>query len=193
VKEDLKYKILKASLDLLEEGDVSALSMREVARRAGVSHQAPYHYFADREAILAELVRDGFERLHQDETSAVDAHDDQKDKIAALGESYVQFALENPSLFRLMFRCDMVDLDKHPDAKAAANKAFDVPIRVMGSNSNVDEATRFATVIGCWSMAHGLATLALEGVLTNKLADLDQSLDDLIRNTVKTFTARLPD
>ena len=84
MKEDLKYKILKASLDLLEEGDVSALSMREVARRAGVSHQAPYHYFADREAILAELVRDGFERLHQDETSAVDAHDDQKDKIAAL-------------------------------------------------------------------------------------------------------------
>ena len=133
MKEDLKYKILKASLDLLEEGDVSALSMREVARRAGVSHQAPYHYFADREAILAELVRDGFERLHQDETSAVDAHDDQKDKIAALGESYVQFALENPSLFRLMFRCDMVDLDKHPDAKAAANKKVPQSLQTLRS------------------------------------------------------------
>ena len=53
MKEDVRGEILKAALDLMNQGGLGALSMREVARRAGVSHQAPYHYFTDREAILA--------------------------------------------------------------------------------------------------------------------------------------------
>ena len=60
---DLRHRILEAAADLLREEGLAALSMREVARRAGVTHQAPYHHFADREAILAELVSGGFAML----------------------------------------------------------------------------------------------------------------------------------
>jgi len=60
---DLRRRILDASAALLESDGLAALSLREVARRAGVSHQAPYHHFKDRESILAELVTEGFERL----------------------------------------------------------------------------------------------------------------------------------
>ena len=62
---DLRQKVLKASLALIEEGGLDRLSMREVARKAGVSHQAPYHYFDDREAILAALAGEGFSKLGQ--------------------------------------------------------------------------------------------------------------------------------
>jgi AcrR family transcriptional regulator len=62
---DLRQKVLDASLTLIEEGGLDRLSMREVARKAGVSHQAPYHYFDDREAILAALAGEGFSKLGQ--------------------------------------------------------------------------------------------------------------------------------
>src|ERR1700754_1736639 len=106
-KDDVRAGILQASLALMNEGGLGALSMREVARRAGVSHQAPYHYFADREAILAELAGDGFDKLHDYMVSALGhARPNRGSRAKALGEAYVRFALNHPELFKLMFRCE---------------------------------------------------------------------------------------
>ncbi|HEY0252737.1 MAG TPA: helix-turn-helix domain-containing protein, partial [Kofleriaceae bacterium] len=98
----VKDKVLAASLELIATGGVAALSMREVARRADVSHQAPYHYFADKEAIIAALVERGFDILL---AKLADAGQPKKrDDAAVLGarcaRAYVDFALAEPAYFR---------------------------------------------------------------------------------------------
>jgi AcrR family transcriptional regulator len=163
--EDLRRKILTASLRLMEEGGLAALSMREVARRAGVSHQAPYHYFEDREAILAEIVREGFEQLHDRMVAAQAGLDDPDARYAAVGAAYVGFALDRPAHFRIMFRSEHVDLSRHEAAKVCADRAFSVLTSVIGGRSPAGAPVDMAEVIASWSLAHGLATLFLEGKL----------------------------
>src|SRR6478672_7153397 len=91
---NLRPALLRAATKTLEKEGVGALSLRDLARRAGVSHNAPYRHFPDRESLLAALAADGFEKLGQ-------AMRGQGGK--EMGEAYVRFALEHPQLFRLMF------------------------------------------------------------------------------------------
>src|SRR5262245_50683938 len=110
---DLRQKVLDASLALIDESGLDRLSMREVARKAGVSHQAPYHYFADRGAILAALAGEGFSRLGQLLARAVARSDlEPAEAVEAMGRGYVDFALRNPAYFQAMFRADAVPLDR---------------------------------------------------------------------------------
>lgn len=164
--EDLRTVLLDVSLDLIERDGLSALSMREVARRAGVSHQAPYHHFADKEAILAALVAEGFRRLHAAMRARIESVDAPARRLTAIGEAYLSFAETNPGLFQLMFRSEMVKPEEHDQAEAEAETAFDV---LVGVASDVSTA-RFgrvepAMILVAWSMAHGLSTLLLEGKL----------------------------
>ncbi len=176
-RDDVRTSILEASIALMNEGGLGSLSMREVARRAGVSHQAPYHYFTDREAILAELAGDGFDRLYDYMVSAIGlARNKAGDKNRAMGEAYIRFALNNPEVFRLMFRCEMVDLKRYPEAKLKADRCFQLVAITLGVTITDDKSNPdMAPVIACWSMAHGLATLMLEGKLGEAFGDtMDQ-------------------
>lgn len=158
--------LLDASLDLLTAEGLEGFSMREVARRAGVSHQAPYHHFPDREAILAAIVAEGFERLRADSLAATAGQSDPACRYHALGRAYVKFALSNPAHFKLMFRSELVREDKHEDAKACAQSAFDVLVGIVDEVSIANTGERDpALIFASWSMVHGLATLMLEGKL----------------------------
>ncbi len=189
-KDDVRAGILRASLELMNEGGLGALSMREVARRAGVSHQAPYHYFQDREAILAELAGEGFEQLYDYMVSAIGLARDRASKNRAMGEAYVRFALNNPEVFRLMFRCEMVDLSRYPDAKAKADRCFNVPVEVLGaSGTSADKSNPDLTpVIATWSMAHGLATLLLEGKLGQSLGETNDQREIAANRVIAFFS-----
>jgi AcrR family transcriptional regulator len=182
-RDDVRAGILEASRALMSEGGLGALSMREVARRAGVSHQAPYHYFQDREAILAELAGDGFDKLSDYMVSAIGLARDKAGKNRAMGEAYIRFALNNPEVFKLMFRCEMCDLANYPDAKAKADRCFQLVVNVLGPpGAQVNKMSQaekgspdMAPVIASWAMAHGLATLMLEGKLGQAFGDtIDQ-------------------
>ncbi|MFI5308928.1 MAG: TetR/AcrR family transcriptional regulator [Polyangiales bacterium] len=115
----LRERILQASVELIEVEGLAALSLREVARRAGVSHQAPYHHFADREAILGAIAEQGFRILRAALERAVahgrDVHS-AAESLAACGRAYVEFACEHPAHFRVMFRPELVDLANCPGA-----------------------------------------------------------------------------
>ena len=175
----------------MNEGGLGSLSMREVARRAGVSHQAPYHYFADREAILAELAGDGFDRLYDYMVSAIGLARDKAGKNRAMGEAYIRFALNNPEVFRLMFRCEMVDLANYPEAKEKADKCFQLVADTLGAVITADKTSAdLAPVIAAWSTAHGLATLMLEGKLGEAFGEtLDQREEAAKR--ILAFSAQL--
>lgn len=165
--EDLRQTLLNASLDLIDTEGLEAFSMREVARRAGVSHQAPYHHFADREAILAEIVAEGFQQLRDRMQAGLDGLTDPAARLTAIGRAYVTFALEHPSQFKLMFRSELVHPERHETAQACAKSAFDVLVDVVneiaGGGSTRDRPSPL--VLASWSLAHGLATLLTEGKL----------------------------
>ncbi len=189
-RDDVRSSILDASIALMNEGGLGALSMREVARRAGVSHQAPYHYFADREAILAELAGDGFDRLYDYMVSAIGlAKNTRLDKNRAMGEAYIRFALNNPEVFRLMFRVEMVDLANYPEAKLKADKCFQLVADTLGATVTGDKTDPdLAPVIAAWSTAHGLATLMLEGKLGEAFGDTIDQREEAAKR-ILAFTA----
>ena len=186
---DLRRTLLDASIDLVATEGLEALSMREVARRAGVSHQAPYHYFTDREAILAEIVAEGFRQLRAEMVSVAAAAKTPAKRLSAIGRAYVAFALANPAHFTLLFRSELVPADKHKAAHACANAAFDLLV------STVDEVVRQnlgkpdpSLVLAAWSLAHGLATLMLEGKLKEQIGDSRRSQVAAVHDALDAFT-----
>jgi AcrR family transcriptional regulator len=191
-KDDVRAGILQASLALMNEGGLGALSMREVARRAGVSHQAPYHYFQDREAILAELAGEGFDQLYDYLVSAIGLARDKAGKNRAMGEAYIRFALNHPEVFKLMFRCEMCDLANYPDAKAKADRCFNVVVQTLGASGSSSDKTNpdLAPVIAAWSMAHGLATLMLEGKLAHTFGDTTDQREAAANRVIALFSER---
>jgi AcrR family transcriptional regulator len=167
VAEDLRRTLLDASLELIASEGLEGFSMREVARRAGVSHQAPYHHFPDREAILAAIVAEGFQGLRGAMAGALEtAGPEPSQRLNAIGRAYVGFALAHPAHFKLMFRSELVHAERHDDAKSCADSAFNVLVRVADEATLArDGVSNRAFVFAAWAQAHGLATLLLEGKL----------------------------
>ena len=146
---NLRAALLRAAGKRLEKQGIAALSVREAARRTGVSHNAPYRHFADREALLAALAAQGFDRLRQ-------AMHGQTGR--GMGEAYVRFALRYPQRFRLMFG-GQVALEKYPRLRAAASSAFD---QLQTAFSAYGGDVRSAAA-AAWSLVHGLCHLILDG------------------------------
>jgi len=187
---DLRQKVLKASLALIEEGGLDRLSMREVARKAGVSHQAPYHYFNDREAILAELAGEGFSRLGQVLSRAADQAGSEPAKaVEDMGRAYVEFALRNPAYFQAMFRADAVPLDRYPEARKREEETFGRLVESIGQAfANQPDEVRQSIAVASWAMVHGLATLILEGSLARKLKIPKARQRQVANEVIGTFT-----
>ncbi len=139
---------------MLERDGPEALSLREAARRAGVSHNAPYRHFADRAALLAALSAEGFDALAARMLAA--AEDAPARRLAACGGAYVRFALDEPNLFRLMFG-GLVRSPGHPELAAAAARAYAV---LQGETGAAPEANPRA--VAAWATVHGLAHLLLD-------------------------------
>jgi AcrR family transcriptional regulator len=163
--QDLRRAMLDASLALIRDEGLERLSMREVARRAGVSHQAPYHHFADKEAILAALVAEGFELLRQASLKATEGVKDPSARLTALGQAYVQFALSHPAHFKLMFRSELVREHEHEEARACAEGAYEVLVSAAGDVARERGLPVELVTLAGWSLVHGLSTLMLEGKL----------------------------
>ncbi len=173
---DLRENLLRTSRELLDEGGPAALSMREVARRAGCTHQAPYHYFTNREAILAALVEAGFDELANRLREARDkaGTEDLRAVAEASGNAYVEFALTNPGVFRVMFRRDMCDPARFPEVLAAGERARDELRRfaqiIAGERATPEQETAL------WAGVHGLAVLLLDGLMADELPTLEDRL-----------------
>ncbi len=193
VPDDVRGRVLAAAVKLIEKDGLAALSMREVARAAGVSHQAPYHYFEDRESILAAIAEEGFTVLAQRLENAVDNTDDgPTERLAMLARVYVEFACDHPALFRVMFRPDFVDAERFPTMRSCGARAFDMlPVAVQAciDAGLPPEPSVQSLIVLCWSMAHGLACLLLDGPLAMKLPDAVKERDALIREVVDAMSA----
>ena len=174
---DLRSELLRTSRQLLDESGPGALSMREVARRAGCTHQAPYHYFANREAILAALVHEGFDELADRLASAHEGLEstDLRAILTASGNAYVEFALRHPGVVRVMFRPDVCDPERFPEVVQAGGRARGELTRlvkvVLGDDAPLEVEVLF------WSGVHGLASLLLDGPLAGEFTSVEERID----------------
>jgi AcrR family transcriptional regulator len=162
---DLRRVLLVTARDMLEHEGVDALSLREVARRAGVSHNAPYRHFTDRDSLLAALACDGYVAFGETMQQAMNGVRSDG-KLLAMGRAYVGFALEHPQLFRLMF-ADSMDMTCHQELREAAMGTFRLLADTVREEIGQHDA-RIATV-AAWSLVHGLAHLLLDHQLKEQL------------------------
>lgn len=162
---NLRAALLSAAMEVLTEKGVIGFSLRETARRAGVTPAAPKHHFADTRALLTELAAIAFEEL-ADRLEAADAGAaSQSLGVLAQGEAYISYALEQRSLFELMWQSALLDLE---DKRLQAQKfrAFDIldkRVRGAGAQQLNKDDEGMAPTLACWSIGHGFAHMAIEG------------------------------
>lgn len=161
---DLKDACVTAAHAVIAEHGVEKLSLRDVARQLNVSHQAPYKHYASRDHLLAEVIRRCFVRF-SDALKARTRSTDTKQDIHALGISYLQFALQNPLEYRLMFGTPWPEAAAQPDMLADARYSFDVLRQALQplfatakSQTSQPEAVDTAAMF-VWSTLHGLASI----------------------------------
>lgn len=179
---DLRPALLKAGLEVVKECGIEGVSLRGVARRAGVSHMAPYYHFADKAALIEALAVACYEdfasvlreTLNTTSGTAIE-------RVGALGVAYVRYALDYPARFQLMNRPELrqpragiakADLDGVVTVGQAASKAYAVledgiyegQRAGLIRNEDIDTLTLTA-----WATVHGLAVLLLDGMVTAKV------------------------
>jgi AcrR family transcriptional regulator len=165
---DLRPALLRAAARLLEKEGPAGLSLREVARRAGVSHNAPYRHFRDREALLAALAAEGFAMLGD-----ALAHSSGR----AMGEAYVRFALEHPQLFRLMFGGHLA-FSRHRALAAAAGRPYQTLVEAFRAQPAIADPQMAGAA--AWSLVHGLAHLLLDGHFARQAAERTAFIGEVI-------------
>ncbi|MEI8081243.1 MAG: TetR/AcrR family transcriptional regulator [Actinomycetes bacterium] len=158
---DLRRAVLQASIELIESDGLSALSLREVARRVGVTHGAPYHYFPDRAALLRAVADEGFTQLGQTMAAEVSSATEPLAELMACGMGYVRFGIDNPGLFRLMFRPELTGIQPQ-NAPESFLDSWQILIEAVQHCQAAGYATGIpSTTLAtlCWSTVHGLTTL----------------------------------
>lgn len=167
---DLRRALLDAAAALIAEEGPGAVSLREIARRCGVSHAAPAHHFGDRAGLLAALAAEGFRELAASLAAVEGAT--ARGRLVAQGRAYVAYATSSPGRFPVMFRTELLDCDDGEllDARTAAFSELDDAVRAAQDEGWASGADHDAAVLAAWASVHGLATLWVDGALPPHLA-----------------------
>jgi AcrR family transcriptional regulator len=183
---DLRHSLIQAGLQVLAEQGVDALTLREVARRAKVSQAAPYHHFADKADLISAIAQHGFEDFAEAlRAGAETMGDGALQRLTGMGLAYVQFAVANPELFRLLFRPELRGGTRDEPAAEAMERAGSAAYQVF-----LDAVTAAVTdgsvqgsvedvAVAALSIVHGLSTLLVDGPI-----DLRQRPPDTLARVV---------
>ena len=186
-----RERLLEAARRVVARDGVGGLTLRAIARQAGVSHGAPLRHFPTLASLLAAVSAWGFEQLRASVAEAIDGEDDPRRRIAAAGHGYVRFALAQPGVYAVMFRPDLSDTTD-PAYQAAGLASFE-QLAGLVAEAQADgwhpDAPRDQVAAVLWANVHGLADLWLHGALQSVLTpDALESLLDL-STTFSTATS----
>jgi AcrR family transcriptional regulator len=156
----LRETLLAAAEAWLDARGIQALTLRELAKAAGVSHAAPYHHFSGRDELLAGVAERAFLNLGDAMSAAASAASGPRAALLDIGEAYVRVALAHPARFRLMFGPTLAAKEAHAGLKAAAERAFGVLLAAARAH---DRKRGVELALAGWSLAHGVANLAIDG------------------------------
>ena len=198
---DLRRAIVKAALDLLSETESLEVSLRELARRAGVTHNAPYKHFADKRDLLAAVSAAGFDMLTKRMAREIAALRDPQARLSAMMSAYIRHGVENPALYQLMFGGYLSGPDKARPAieRAAAEetKALLASAIIDGAlgrpipNNARNERKISGAILACWSLVHGLTLLVVDG-LVGPPEKANELCESLVEGMLKGLNVKLP-
>jgi AcrR family transcriptional regulator len=198
---NLAPALVEAALKLIDETQDWDFSLREVARRAGVSHNAPYKHFPEKRDLLAAVAARGFEALGERALSALDGLRDPRARLLACGRAFVACGVANPALYRLMFSAALTspEAGRPTIEKAAAAKARAVVDGVLAdavragafpsSMANPREAA--AASLAMWSLLHGLTMLAIDDFV-GPLGDVEALVDPMLGSLLNGIASHPP-
>jgi AcrR family transcriptional regulator len=184
---DLRRALMDAALATVAEGGVASLSLREAARRAGVSSAAPYHHFASVDALVGALCEEGFAGLAEAMREGIArAGDDPRARMMEMGKGYVRYAVAHPAHFRMMFT--MAPPDDMMQAAGDGSSGFEL---MLGGIQSLQAAglapggSAAPLALMAWASVHGLASLLIDGPLAKGLMGLPSATLDA--TLVRTF------
>jgi len=172
---DLKNALIKAGADILSKEGVSALSLRKVAHKAGVSHAAPYAHFADKQALIAAISTEGYKKLY--EKIAHVAGQYQADPLRRLVEAswaYVQFALDEPDQFKVTLSGMIEKEQDYPAFVETARQTFSLVVDIVAQCQQAGilrNGPADLVAVSAWSLIHGFVTLLLENQVSHTVLD----------------------
>jgi AcrR family transcriptional regulator len=183
---NLRQALLEAARDLTAEVGIDGFTLREVARRAGVSHAAPYNHFADKAALIEALAINAFQELGNALRLAVAQHTDPLATLEEIGVAYVRFAFQHPNEFRFIFRNDL-----RTNSKSASNQAGERAYGILleatkNAQSKLLHSNLELLALTAWSTSHGLATLVVNGPRQDLVNNLE-SVEKLARGVMRTL------
>jgi AcrR family transcriptional regulator len=166
---DLRNALVAEALHILEKEGRSDFTLRDLAKRVGVSYTAPYAHFDDKRALLAATAAGGADQLTAALQEAISGKADPVEEFIAMGEAYVRFGLQHPSLYRLMFTAwELTPEDKHkyPELQAASERSFKTltdMLERMQASGFLRPGMVEADALAIWAQVHGIAMLAIDG------------------------------
>jgi len=198
---DLRRAMVKAALEILRETQSLEFSLRELARRADVSHNAPYKHFADKRELLAAVSADGFERLAKRMASEMARRNDPREQLFAMLRAYIDHGVKNPALYSLMFGGYLGGPERSRPAieiaEAEKTKALLAGVIVEGGLGRAiadvprNERKIAGAILACWSLVHGLTLLLVDGLVGPK--ERAGALgDSLLQGMLDGLAAELP-
>ena len=189
---DLRSTLLDKVARIIREQGIGVVSIREVARRARVSHAAPAHHFGSKSGLLTAFAVQGYNRLAAavQETIAADGGTTPPEILAAMGRAYVRFAVDNPEHFGVMFP-DVLLITDDPEYVAATDRCFGPLIDIVrraGREGYLDDDPMLVAA-SAWSLVHGLASLWLSGRVQARTGATDAAV--LAEQVTRLFVERV--
>lgn len=180
---DLKNALIKAGVEVLASEGLGGLSLRKVAKQAGVSHAAPYSHFADKQALIAAISTEGFKQLYAQIQSVFGTYrEDPENLIIETAWAYVQFALNAPDRFKLMFSSVLEKEKEYADFVEISQDNFSQLVEIIETCQQtglLKTGPSDVAAVSIWSTVHGFTSLLLEDQISHTVLD-KASLKDLL-------------
>ncbi len=172
---DLENALIKAGVEILAKEGVSGLSLRKVAKRAGVSHSAPYAHFKDRQSLIAAISTEGFKQLYAELKAAIAPYtSDPQRQLVEGAWAYVQFATDHTDIFMIMFSGVLEKEKDYPSFVESSRKTFELVVdivRACQAAGILRSAPPDLMAVSVWGQLHGVISLALEGQISHTVLD----------------------
>jgi AcrR family transcriptional regulator len=172
---DLKNALIEAGIKILAKEGVGGLSLRKVAKKAGVSHSAPYAHFTDKQSLIAAISTEGFKQLYAELDTAVSQYaSDPKRQLMEGAWAYVQFAINNTDTFKIMFSGVLEKEKDYPSFVEISRRTFDRVVDVVRACQDAGflrPAPQEIMAVSVWGQLHGIVSLLLEGQVSHAVLD----------------------
>ena len=171
----MKNALIKAGADILSKEGVSALSLRRVAQKAGVSHAAPYAHFTDKQALIAAISTEGYRKLYEQIARVAEQYrSDPLRRFVEASWAYVQFALDEPDHFKVTLSGMIEKEQDYPAFVETAKQTFNLVVDIVAQCQQAGILRKGApdlTAVSVWALIHGFVTLLLEDQVSHTVLD----------------------